>query len=265
VRRTRRPRRLLRATVAVLGAAALLAGAGGGAVAAEESPPSSWGLAWAEPMSTGGLHPGGTETGRLRLHNDGDLPIEVQLAVVDLVDDENGCLPAERLSVVEDCGESGGAGTGELSDQLVVTLTAPDGDLHDGPLLDLTEARTPAVTVAADGEVLVDVVVALPAASTNETMTDVVSFSWQSYAGGEQSAVLGASAEARPGQLSTPGATQSGVLGSVAEVVGSVAGVLPATGSTVGLALLATACALVSTGVVLWRRGRRQPVEPPTP
>lgn len=207
-----------------------------------------WTAGWTSELTATGLAPGAVATGTVRLANARSEAVEVRVGLRDLLDDDNGCLPQERLSPREDCGVSGELGTGELGDQLRLELEPTDGEpVYVGPLSDLEGGLSAPVVVPAGGTATLAVVLSLPGTSTNETMTDRVSFELVMRAGGVDGAVLGASAATGVPSQGAPAAGEDGALASV----------LPSTGAAVGAALLLGGVGLLGVGLALWERGRR--------
>lgn len=211
-----------------------------------------WGMAWSQTWSDVPMSPGSVRGAELVVSNDRAEEIGMALGVVDLVDDEGGCLRQEQHSPLEDCGPSAGAGTGELSDQLQVVAAVGDQVVYDGTLAGLVDLRSDVVAVPSGGEVRVGLRLTLPDSSTNETMTDRVGFALQAYAAGPEGEVLGVSLDA--GGVGAGGGTDGA--GSQGGVLGTSDGLLPSTGATVGLRAWAGAVVLSLGGFVLWRAGR---------
>lgn len=237
----------------VAGAALLVALATGGSASAAQDP--GWGLRWGDQPVAADLAPGSHASASVVVTNDRAAPLEARLEVVDLVDDEGGCSDRERRSPREDCGASGELGRGELSEQLVVTVTHRGEVIHHGALAGWAATPTAPVVVPAGTEAVVDLRLALPESSTNETMTDRVGFGLRASAQ-EQGA---------DGSLG-----ESGVLGSQLDAAGlaspaeddgrpapGIDGLLPATGTTVGLLMVLVGLGLAGLGGTLWRLGRR--------
>lgn len=245
-------RRLLLVSLLLVLTALLLPAPAGAAVG------DGWSASWTRsPDSWGPMSPGSTRTAELEVVNERDAEVGVRLGVVDVVDDEGGCLEQEVRSELDGCGAPGDTGSGELGEQLLASVSADGASLHDGALLDLVADRTDSVVVPAGGTRVLSLVVTLPESSTNETMTDRVTFGLEASAqdltsGAEVgSAVLGTSLDADgPTVGTTSGAgPQAGPT--------ALGGLLPATGTAISIGLVAAALVLVGVGAALWRLGRR--------
>lgn len=222
-------------TVAEVGAAASVAAP----LSSRVAEPTPWEFIGVQPKAWRGtaFSPGSERSTDLALVNLGSSTMTVSLRAVDVVDEENNCLRQELKSVLEDCSTE----AGELSEQLLVTLTAGGPrPVYAGTLADLAGTDTAPIVVSPDERVVVRLDMTLPESSTNETMTDSVSFGIRAEAG----ASAGGSKDV---SISAPGPR---------------AAVLPATGAPVQLAQLLGSGALVLLGVALARWGRRGRVSP---
>lgn len=259
-----RPHRTLTASVVPSLVAVCVVLLGSPAAALGAPGDQGWRAAWLESVAATALVPGASSTAGLEIGNERPEDLAVTLGLVDVTDDENGCLPQERQSPLEDCGESGDLGGGELSSQLQVVVSHDGATLLRGTLADLAEERSPLVSVPSGGAAVLDLTVTLPGTSTNETMTDRVGFGVEVRAQGGEGAVLGVQLDAGGGQVGVGGAGAGGQ--GAPGAWAAVAGLLPATGSAVGLGLVSLALALVLGGAALWwggRRGRRSQIDRP--
>ena len=187
------------------------------------------------------LAPGFSGTSTVRVTNGSDSPAELSLQVLDLEDDENGCLPQETRDGDITCDSSGG----ELSAWLRVQVARGDEQLWEGPITELGDRVVLDGDVPAGETQSLDLTVALPIQAGNDTMTDRVDFDlrWDARAstGDTASEVLGVEGFA-------PGAGPGGGLTGVA---------LPFTGATVQPWLLWFAGVLIGGGGVLLAVSRR--------
>jgi hypothetical protein len=191
------------------------------------------------------LMPGDAKSADLRIWNDAAEPVELGLALVDLVDSERGCLEPE---VTEGGDPSCGAGDGELSSWLELSVIRTDGDveqtLWSGEFSELTADRTLAGEMPAGAKWDVRVDVGLDRQAGNDTMTDAVAFSlaWSTRGGQVAGEAVVAGVEA-----SRPGAGAGGLTGVS----------LPFTGATVQPWILWFAGVLIGGGGVLLAASRR--------
>jgi hypothetical protein len=207
------------------------------------------------------LYPGGSGSGYVDLRNASAYDASLNLAVLDLVSQENSCLRPEQREPGEGCAADGG----ELQDWLDVTVTREDlpGDAADqvlwqGDMASLTSGADLGATLPAGATWRLRMTVALPRAATNETMSDSLSFDTRFTATGENG-------------TSTVDGPQVDVSGPKPHSTGLFDGttiVLPATGGTVSLwmlildaLVLAVGAALVWIGWVKPSRVRRPAVD----
>jgi hypothetical protein len=186
------------------------------------------------------LAPGLGGTSTVRVTNGSDSPAELSLQVLDLEDDENGCLRQETRDGDVTCDSSGG----ELSAWLRVRVARGDEQLWEGPITELGDRVVLDDDVAAGETQSLHLTVALPIEAGNDTMTDRVDFDlrWDARANGDStSEILGVEAFA-------PGAGSGGGLPNVT---------LPFTGATVQPWLLWFAGVLIGGGGMLLAASRR--------
>ena len=204
-----------------------------GAVAALVLPAGASHADDAGALDFASLSPGSTRTGAVTVTNPSDGPVTVALAVLDLSDDDAGCVRPEVRAGDTTCGADGG----ELSQWLQVTV-AHDGDvLWHGALTDLQEDRAlPGVLRPGESRDL-DITVDLPLASGNDTMTDRTGFDLRIRTLGETGddvgdpEVLGAQASTggSPGlhHSLVPTLIDAGLVGPATAAVGVVTDQLP--------------------------------------
>ena len=187
------------------------------------------------------LAPGFSGTSSVRVTNGTDYPAELSLQVLDLEDDENGCLRQETRDGDVTCDSSGG----ELSAWLRVQVLRGDEQLWEGPITALADGVLLDGDVPAGESQSLDLTLALPIEAGNDTMTDRVDFDlrWDARAstGEETSEILGVEGIA-------PGAGPGSGLAGVS---------LPFTGATVEPWLLWLAGVLIGGGGSLLAASRR--------
>jgi hypothetical protein len=192
------------------------------------------------------LYPGGSGSGYLDVRNSSPYAATLDLAVLDLVSNENSCLRPEVREPGEQCDADGG----ELQDWLEVTVTredlpggAADEVLWQGGLDALSTGAGLGATLPAGATWRLRMTVTLPQAATNETMSDSLTFDTRFTATGE-------------GGTSTVDGPQVDVSGPKPHSPGLLDGtdvVLPATGGTVSLwMLLLDALALTVGACLVW-------------
>jgi hypothetical protein len=177
------------------------------------------------------MYPGSSGSGYLDVRNASPYDATLNLAVLDLVSQENGCLRPETREPGEACAADGG----ELEDWLDVTVTRqdipggdPDQVLWQGDLGSLTSGADLGGSFPAGATWRLRMTVALPRAATNETMSDTLRFDTRFATTGE-------------GGTSTVDGPQVDVSGPKPHSTGLLHGgtvVLPATGGTVSLWML---------------------------
>jgi hypothetical protein len=121
------------------------------------------------------LAPGGGGDATVVVTNHAPRARTVEVRIVDLVDDDNGCNRPESADGDTSCGPGGG----ELGRDLLVSATADDdGPLTGRTIRDVADAADPwlAVAVPAGGRRTVRLHYELPASSPNDTQTDRVDF-----------------------------------------------------------------------------------------
>jgi hypothetical protein len=207
------------------------------------------------------MYPGSSGSGYLDVRNASAYDATLNLAVLDLVSQENGCQRPEMRVPGEQCDADGG----ELEDWLEVTVTredlpggAPDKVLWQGDLGSLASGADLGGSFPAGATWRLRMTVALPQAAGNETMSDSLTFD----------ARLTATSS---GGTSTVDGPQVDVSGPKAHAGGLLPGpsvALPATGATVSLwmllldaLVLGVGASLVWVGWVRPSRGRRMTVD----
>jgi hypothetical protein len=200
------------------------------------------------------LYPGSSGSGYLDVRNASAYDTKLDLAVLDLDSQENGCLRPETREPGEHCDADGG----ELEDWLQVTVTredlptgTPDQVLWRGDLGSLATGADLGGSFPAGATWRLRMTVDLPQAATNETMSDSLTFDARLTATGA-------------GGTSTVDGPQIDVSGPKAHSTGLLDGtnvVLPATGGTVSLWMLLLDALVLIVGASLvwvgWVRPRR--------
>lgn len=198
--------------------------------------------------------PGDSVIREVRVSNEAVENSELHLLARNLVDDDNGCVRDEALNGDTTCG----AGGGELSDWLRITVTRVGGPtdelLWSGTLADLADGAVLASVMPAKAEWRLRLNSELPRETGNEIQSDRVSYDlrWTitSTRGPDDVDIAGVEAEAGGGAAGGgPGLPGAGIIGG-----------LPATGTTVGLLLLLTTAGLLSAGSILIAAGRKRAV-----
>jgi hypothetical protein len=190
------------------------------------------------------IYPGGSGSGYLDVRNASTYDAKLDLAVLDLDSEENGCLRQEVREPGEQCDADGG----ELESWLDVTVTredisggVPDQVLWQGPIGSLSAGADLSASFPAGATWRLRMTVALPAAATNETMSDSLTFD----------ARLTASS---PGGTSTVDGPQVDVAGPRPHHAGLVDGtqvLLPGTGASVSLWMIVLDALVLATGTAL--------------
>jgi hypothetical protein len=188
------------------------------------------------------IMPGSEETFDLAVHNDSDAAASLQVQALDVADDDQGCVRPEEQAGDTTCGAGGGELGAWLDLRLVEVGAAGDQALWSGTLDQLAAGTNVLDQVAGGSTTQLRLLVSLPLAATNDTMSDEVSFRLRSTLTGQpgQSTVLGV-------QQGTGGGGGTSLLGPLA-----------ATGTTVSLALVGVLVMLLVSGGLLVSYGRRE-------
>jgi hypothetical protein len=190
------------------------------------------------------MYPGSSGSGYLDVRNASAYDATLNLAVGNLVSQENGCLRPETREPGEACDADGG----ELQDWLGVTVTredipggAPDQVLWTGDVNTLASGAHLGSTMPAGATWRLRMTVALPRSAGNDTMSDSLTFDTRFTATGDDG-------------TSTVDGPQVDVSGPKPHSTGLLHGgtvVLPATGGTVSLWMLVLDALVLIVGASL--------------
>lgn len=194
----------------------------------------------------------GSETAReFDVVNKSDDPASLHVQVLDVADDDNGCVRPEQQDGDVTCGNGGG----ELGEWLELRFLQVDdsgvsNELWSGTFDELREGTYLLDEVAAGTTPRLRLEIALPGATTNDTMSDRVSFTlhW-TYTGTAETTTTAVLGVEQAGDPSDHGP-------------GSSPGSLAATGGAVSVVLLAVIAALLTAGGLLVALGRRRDRRP---
>jgi hypothetical protein len=198
------------------------------------------------------LMPGSETSGDFTVPNESDTAADLRVQVVDLAEDDNGCVRPEQQAGDITCASGGG----ELGSWLRLRLLRIDGlseqELWTGPLAQLQES-VEVGQVAARESLHLRLVIALPRPAPNDTMSDRVSFVLRST-------YVGVAAPSTSTAVSVGASTGDG----------STFGSLAATGSSVSTWLLVCSLLLAVVGYTLVvqsrpRSGVHGEASPPRP
>jgi hypothetical protein len=209
------------------------------------------------------LAPGSSPSSGFAVRNTSPDTARLVLTVLDLVDDENGCLRQELAAPDEECYADGG----ELSAALVVDVTRddqPQTSLWSGNFRDLSRGVQLTDALPAGATWPLHVTITMLRDATNATMSDVASFGVRltaEYSAGYSAVsapgtAIDGDASGHQGSAQAAAAPGSSVLGPLAS--GPRVG-LPMTGASISLAMLLVDAALLLLGGVLVAWSRRRP------
>ena len=202
------------------------------------------------------LAPGVSRQGSVSVTNPSDQKVTVALAVLNLSDDDNGCVRPEVRTGDATCGPGGG----ELSQWLDVTVTDDGQPLWRGPFTQLHEDQALPLSLEPGETKSLDISVGLPFETGNDVMTDQVGFDLRLRMVGVtgedvgQPEVLGAEATTghHSGQaISVPTLVDAGLVGPVTAAAGALT-------SNLVIAVFAVLLVLaIGVTVRVLRHGRR--------
>lgn len=203
----------------------------------------------ADPIKADGLAPGHHSTHVLRVGNDSEAAMRVDLRAAGVEGAENRCLSPEVRTPGEECDADGG----ELGRDLLVTLQHAGTTVWAGAFEDLRSGVTLAEDLAAGEEWVVEVGLHLAEESPNDTMTDSLTFTTvveASGAGLSEPETAGVQVELSGEDAGIPTEVDAGARVAVPLVGGSVS-LWP---------LLLDGGAVVAAGVICgwWLRLRRR-------
>jgi LPXTG-motif cell wall-anchored protein len=186
------------------------------------------------------LMPGSEADPEFLVRNDSGATTSLRVQVTGVAEDDNGCVLPEVQEGDVTCGEGGGELGDWLELRIVRVENAGEHELWSGSLDQLEAGADLLEDVSAGDSPRIRVQIALPRATTNDTMSDRVQFSLRwTYTG-------------VTGQTTVLGVEQSS-----GEAAGPHAGALADTGTTMSAAMLAVVAALLLSGGVLAARSRR--------
>jgi hypothetical protein len=202
-----------------------------------------------------GLMPGSEAAPEFAVHNESNGPAALHVQVIDVAEDDNGCVAPEQQAGDVTCGDGGGelGGWLELRVLRVDDAGQQQQQLWAGSLDQLEHGTDLLDQVAAGDAPRLRVVIALPRTATNVTMSDRVSFGLRwTYTG------IPTAGATVAGPTLAGTTTVLGVQQATADGAGSHSGFLAATGSPVSPGLIALAAALLGVGGLATARGRRR-------
>jgi hypothetical protein len=203
------------------------------------------------------LMPGSGAAPEFDVHNESGGPASLHVQVIDVSEDDNGCVLPEQQAGDLTCGDGGG----ELGTWLELRVQRVDDagerELWVGSLAQLEHGTDLLDRVAAGDSPRLRVSIALPRTATNVTMSDRVTFGLRwTYTGAPATGTT----VAGPSVAGTT--TVLGVEQDAGGGAGAHSGYLAETGSPVSPRLLAVAAALLGVGGLATARGRRRSRRP---
>jgi hypothetical protein len=203
------------------------------------------------------LMPGSGAAPEFDVHNESGGPASLYVRVVDVAEDDNGCVLPEQQAGDLTCGDGGGELGGWLELHVLRVDDAGERELWTGSLTQLEHGTDLLDQVAAGESPRLRVSIDLPRTATNVTMSDRVSFGLRwTYTGTPAAGTTVA------GPTVAGTTTVLGVEQDTADGAGSHSGSLADTGSPVSPRLIEVAAALLGIGALATARGRRRSRRP---